>query len=131
MGQFAATLISGTGSVREALGSLASGLGQMLGSRIGGPLGAFLGPVFGALGGLIGRKRKGIVVEKVIDPITVRPESLSFGLGMNPASALLSGRAFPTGAGYMVVDFKNGADKLVNAWVGNQNLLLNQIQGVI
>lgn len=107
-------------TVRQALGQFVGSIGQAFAGKMGG-LGAFLGPVFGAIGNLIGGgRRRGIVVEKVIEPITVRPENLSFGVAAHPASAIFGGRWSATGAGFDVnVVMKGDAGQLFEAKVAS------------
>lgn len=101
--------------------ALANSLGRLI-DRFAPGWGAVIGAVGGLLGNLFGfGGGRGIIVEKVIDPIVVKPEHLSFGLGMMPSSTLMRGEFSPTGAGYMVqVEMKGEAKEWLSAAIAGQ-----------
>lgn len=95
---------------------LVQGIGTLV-DRFAPGFGAVISAVGGLFGGIFGGK-KSVVVEKIIEPIRVAPQSLSYGLGANPASAIFSGRAVMSGAGNTTnIAFHDGAQELVKAWV--------------
>lgn len=107
--------------------ALVEGIGTLV-DRFAPGFGAIIGAVGGLFGELFGKK-KSIVVEKIIEPIRVAPQSLSYGLGANPASAIFGGRAVASGAGHITIDFKNGAQDLVTAWVTDGLLDESNMEG--
>jgi len=105
--------------VKQKGWDLVQGIGQLV-DRFAPGFGSIISAVGSLFGGLFGKK-KTITVDKVIDPIRVAPQSLSYGLGANPASAIFGGRATASGAGFTVqVEYKDGTGEIVVAKVANQ-----------
>lgn len=105
----------------EALGTLVD--------RFAPGFGAVISAIGGLFGGLFGKK-KGIVVEKIIEPIRVAPQSLSYGLGANPASAIFGGRAIASGAGFNInVEYKDDTGEYIVAKVTRAILDEGRMEG--
>lgn len=108
----AAYIQGGAAAVRQSLAQLASSL---ISQMIPGPIGAGLGAIAGAL---IGGRHRPVVVEKIIDPVKIDTESLSFAFSANPSSAGFGGRLVHTGGAFTVeIGFTDGADDVLAAKV--------------
>jgi len=103
--------------------------GENLASTIGGILDQYIpgaGGIFGAVGGLIdtlkGKKGRGIVVEKILDPVKTLPESATIFSAANPASLLFAGGMANIGAGFakVVVELKGDADRIFTSKVASR-----------
>lgn len=110
----AAYIQGGAQAVRQSLAQLASSL---ISQMIPGPIGAGLGAIAGAL---IGGRHRPVVVEKIIDPVKIDTESLSFMFSANPGSAGFGGRLVQTGGAFSIqIGFEDGADQVLTAKVAS------------
>lgn len=113
------------GGINNALRAFAGSLvqsvagmfgGGLMGTLLGGVASVGLGYIFGKLLG----KNKGLIVEKIIDPVKIDNEDLSMNLGANPGSALYGGRGRVGGAGFNVnIAFIGEAKEVLTGWVAN------------
>lgn len=110
----AAYIQGGAQAARQALAQLAS---SFISQMIPGPIGAGIGAVVGAL---IGGRHRPVVVEKIIDPVKIDTQSLSFMFSANPSSAAFGGRLIQTGGAFSIqIGFEDGADQVLTARVAS------------